>query len=146
MRLSYGSSGTARSSASRARREPSIAAGDPLFARAVAYLDAGLASGCRPDTDPRNCGNGGRAVHNIQGSFTLFGDLFTKAGRPEDAALFYSLAVSLPGSETYRFTDLISQRAATLDDRAVRWADADPDNDPRLIGNGPEACAYCHFR
>lgn len=120
--------------------------GDPLFTRAIEYLEAGLASGCRPDTDPRNCGNGGRAPHNIQGSFTLFGDLFTKAGRPEEAVPFYSLALGLPGTETYRFADLISARAETLDDRAARWADADPTNDPKLIGTGAEACAYCHYQ
>ncbi|HSP97849.1 MAG TPA: hypothetical protein VL049_11470 [Candidatus Dormibacteraeota bacterium] len=110
------------------------------------YLDAGLASGCTPATDPRNCGNGGRAAHNIQGSFTLFGDLFAKAGRPDDARVFYGLALDIPGIETYRFTDLITQRVASLDERVALWADADLANDPKLIGSGPEACAYCHFR
>lgn len=120
--------------------------GDPLFARAIAYLDAGLASGCTPATDPRNCGNGGRAAHNIQGAFALFGDLFTKAGRLDDARTFYGLALALPGSESYRFADLVRERQASLDERAARWADADPGNDPKVIGSGPEACAYCHYR
>jgi len=120
--------------------------GAPLFARAIEYLDAGLASGCSPATDPRNCGNGGRAAHNIQGSFALFGDLFTKAGRLDDARTFYALALNVPGIESYRFTELIIQRVASLDERAALWADADPSNDPKLIGAGPEACAYCHFR
>jgi hypothetical protein len=54
--------------------------------------------------------------------------------------------MNLPGIETYRFTALIEQRIATLDERAARWADGDPANDPTLIGAGPEACVYCHFR
>jgi hypothetical protein len=120
--------------------------GDPLFDQAIAYLDAGLASGCNPATDPRNCGNGGRASHNIQGSFALFGDLFTKVGRLDDARAFYGLALNFPGIETYRFTALIQDRVDTIETRAALWADADPDNDPRLIGAGPEACAYCHYR
>lgn len=120
--------------------------GDPLFDRAIAYLEAGLASGCNPVSDPRNCGNGGRAPHNIQGSFTLFGDLFTKAGRLGEARNFYELALGFPGIETYRFTALVQERLDGIDRRAALWADADPGNDPLLIGAGPEACAYCHFR
>lgn len=120
--------------------------GDPLFARAIAYLEAGLASGCSPATDPRNCGNEGRAAHNLQGSFMLFGDLLAKAGRVAEARNFYGLALGFPGIETYRFADLITARLDSLDERAARWADADPTNDPTLIGAGPEACAYCHFR
>ncbi len=120
--------------------------GDPLFAKAIEYLDAGIQSGCNPTTDPRNCGNGGKASHNIQGSFTLFADLFTKAGRLDDARTLYSLALAFPGIETYRFADLIRERAATVDARAALWADADPSNDPPLMGTGAAACAYCHFR
>jgi len=120
--------------------------GDPLFTRAIEYLDAGIQSGCTPVTDPRNCGNGGRASHNLQGSFGLFADLYVKAGRLDEARTIYNLALNLPGIEDYRFRDLLTARLASVDERAALWADADPTNDPKLIGTGSAACAYCHFR
>jgi len=125
---------------------PTVGRDDPLFARAIAYLDAGIQSGCTPATDPRNCGNGGRAPHNIQGSFTLFGDLYLKAGRSEDARRWYEFGLLIPGLENWRHRALLEERLATFDDRAARLADDDPSNDPRLAGVGPEACVYCHYQ
>ncbi len=123
---------------------PAVGRDDPLFARAIEYLDAGIQSGCSPATDPRNCGNGGRAAHNINGSFMLFGDLYLKAGRIADARNAYEFGLLLPGLETWRHRALLEARLATFDDLAARWADDDSRNDPRLAGVGPEACVYCH--
>ena len=118
---------------------------DPLFAQAIVYLDAGLDSGCNPATDPRICGNDGRAPHNIQGSFLLFGDLYLKAGRLDDARTWYNAARAF-AADGYRYVALIDDRLATFDARAALYTDEDPGNDPPLVGAGPENCVYCHTR
>jgi hypothetical protein len=125
---------------------PSVAPDDPLFAQAIAYLEAALNSGCTPFTDPRNCGNEGRAPHNLQGSFLLFGDLFAKAGRVEQARGYYEFGLILPGIETWPFRAITEERLATIEQRAALYQDADPGNDPPIVGAGPEACVYCHVR
>lgn len=118
---------------------------DPLFAQAIVYLDAGIGSGCSPATDPRICGNEGRAPHNIQGSFLLFGDLYLKAGRLADARTWYEAARALAG-EGYKYRAIIADRLEHFDARAALYADEDPANDPLLAGAGPESCVYCHTR
>jgi hypothetical protein len=125
---------------------PSVPPTDPLFARAIEYLDAGIDSGCSPFTDPRNCGNEGRAPHNIQGSFLLFGDLYVKAGRLEDARKWYEFIGVFPDTATWDFTAILDDRLATLDQRAALYRDDDPTNDPLLVGTGPAACATCHYQ
>ena len=94
----------------------------------------------------RRCGNEGRAPHNLQGTFLLFGDLYTKAGRLPEARGYYNLGLRFAGAETWQFRTLSEARLATLDARAALYADADPSNDPLIVGAGPEACAYCHYR
>jgi hypothetical protein len=124
---------------------PSVPPTDPLFARAIEYLDAGINSGCTPFSDPRNCGNAGRAPHNIQGSFLLFGDLYVKAGRLDDARKWYGLIALFPDTATWPFTAVLDDRLATLDQRAALYRDDDPDNDPMLVGTGATACTTCHY-
>jgi hypothetical protein len=123
---------------------PAVRPDDPLFARAIAYLDAGIQSGCTPATDPRTCGNAGRAPHNIQGSFLLFGDLNMKAGRLQQARDWYEFSLQFPGSAAWPARSLVEDRLAHFDARAALYQDADPDNDPPLVGAGPEACVTCH--
>jgi len=124
---------------------PVVAPSDPLFLEALDLVRGAISSGCNPMTQPRICGNEGKAPHNVQGAMLIFGDMYTKAGDANQANVYYRLGVALPGADTWKFRALAEARIADSAERAARWNDTDPSNDPRFIGSGPEACAYCHF-
>jgi hypothetical protein len=74
--------------------------GDPLFTRAIEYLDAGIQSGCTPVTRSAQLpATGARASHNVQGLVRAVRDLYVKAGRLGEARTIYNLALNLPGIE-----------------------------------------------
>ena len=84
------------------------------------------------------------AQRNLAGSLTLFGDLYAKAGRASDASLWYTI-----GSTDWAgwpFRAIGEDRMANLATRIQLYQDADPANDPPIVGSGPEACAYCHYK
>lgn len=120
---------------------------DPEFQRVftfvTAYLDDPTTLQCLV-TQPEICANAGFAPHNIQGALTLFGDLFAKAGNLERAQMWYNLVQVIPDTATWPFKAAIDDRAANAAARIALYADADPSNDPPLIGAGAEACAACH--
>jgi len=126
-----------------------LPASDPLFQRGYALFTSYLEN---PDTlqcvttQPELCANAGLAPHNIQGALTLFGDLYAKAGNLAQAQNWYNLARAFPDTPTWSFAPLIEERAATGAARVALYADADPSNDPPLIGAGAEACVVCHKR
>ncbi len=97
-------------------------------------------------TQPELCANAGFAPRNIQGALTLFGDLYVKAGDVASAQPWYTLVNAFPDTATWKFVSVIQDRLAHATARAALYADADPSNDPPLIGAGPEACAVCHNR
>ncbi|GBD27536.1 hypothetical protein HRbin30_02887 [bacterium HR30] len=121
----------------------------PLFAEAMQYVGDPLNAACSPFTQPTICGNAGKAPHNIEGSLVLFGDLFAKAGDLSRAQGFYRLALadfsSLGNGKPWRFRHIAEQRLATAAQRVALYKDADPNNDPPLIGHREEACAVCHY-
>jgi hypothetical protein len=52
----------------------------------------------------------------------------------------------VPFESGWRFAGLYADRLATLDARVAAYRDADPSNDPPIVGAGAEACASCHHR
>ena len=54
----------------------------------------------------------------------------------------YGLSNLLGGS--WPFRALAQDRVTTAAQRVALYQDADPANDPRIVGTGTEACAYCH--
>lgn len=130
---------------------PTVPRTDPLYAEAMAYLSQSLATigeACAGRDEV--CGNVGLAPHNQGGTFLLFGDLFAKAGvlagtGLDNARSFYRLAATLEGP-AWRFRGLAQARLATAADRVAAYQDADPANDPGIVGSGAEACATCHYR
>jgi len=126
-----------------------LPASDPLFQKGFAlfrsYIEDPNTLSC-VGTQPEICGNAGLAPRNIQGALTLFGDLYAKNGNLEQAQSWYFLANAFPDTQTWAFLPVIQDRVANAAARVALYADADPSNDPQLIGAGPEACAVCHVR
>lgn len=95
------------------------------------------------------CFNEGMAPHNIEGTFLLFGDLYAKGGRAEDAREWYQSAVNIGSASGWKpeFLATAQSRLADVEGRVALYQDADPRNDPPLAGSGNGkggACAYCH--
>lgn len=123
--------------------------GDPGFPAAFAfvtdYLNDPETLACVA-TQPEICANAGFAPRNVQGSLTLFGDLFAKGGDLERAQSWYDLVKAFPDTQTWAFYPALEDRAANAAARVALYADEDPSNDPPLIGAGAEACSVCHLR
>jgi hypothetical protein len=123
---------------------PVVSPANPLMAQAVTLVDSALVPpnvNCLTDL-PEVCANAGMAPHNTEGALLLFGDTYAKGGRLADAQSFYGLS-NLLGA-TWPFHALAQDRVATAAQRVAAYQDADPANDPRIVGTGPEACVYCH--
>ncbi len=93
------------------------------------------------------CFNGGLAPHNLEGTFLLFGDLYTKAGRVADAQRAYETAAKTGESGGWNpvFVRHARELAAAAPERAALYANADPDDDPPFTDlGGAGNCAYCH--
>jgi hypothetical protein len=99
-------------------------------------------------TQPEICSNDGYAPRNTAGSLALFGDLEAKGGNAAGAQSWYNLALALgrAGSPAYPFLPALESRATSVAERIALFRDADPSNDPTVIGAGAEACAACHNR
>ncbi|MFN8599603.1 MAG: hypothetical protein U0842_03990 [Candidatus Binatia bacterium] len=93
------------------------------------------------------CFNGGLAPHNLEGTFLLFGDLYTKAGRIADAQKAYETAAKTgeSGGWSPAFVAHARELAAAVPERAALYGNADPDDDPPFTDlGGAGNCAYCH--
>jgi hypothetical protein len=99
-------------------------------------------------TQPEICNDMGYAPRNTAGSLALFGDVEAKGGDADAAAMWYGLALAFSGGGTgpYPFLSALELRASTVAERVALFRDADPANDPTVIGVGSEACAACHTR
>jgi len=127
-----------------AGRPPSHPDFQAAFAAVTAYLEDPETVSC-VNTQPLLCANAGMAPSNMQGSLTLFGDIYAKAGNQTAATQWYQLA-DLVSGPTYAFDALVNERVANVASRIALYQDADPANDPPLLGAGAEACAMCHRR
>ena len=95
------------------------------------------------------CFNDGLAPHNLEGTLLLFGDLYAKAGRVEDAETSYSTAAAAGENSGWSPAFIARARtlAATAAERAALYNDEDPRNDPPFTDlGGVGNCAYCHNR
>jgi hypothetical protein len=124
---------------------------DPLFGQILAAMDAYLA---KPEnaqcivTQPEICGDAGLAPHNGAGALILFGDIYAKGGNVQQATQWYGLAAALAAGNPspYKFQDALNARLADPAGRVALYQDADPTNDPPIIGARAEACANCHAK
>ena len=91
---------------------------------------------------PEICTNAGMAPHNLEGTCLLLGDIDAKGGQLPGAKRWYSLGRAL--ALDYRYQSYLDDRVAHSADRVAAYEDADPTNDPPLIGGGGGACIYCH--
>lgn len=128
-----------------------IPASDPMFADILAAMDAYLANpanaGC-VTTQPEICGDAGLAPHNGAGALILFGDIYAKGGDVAKATQWYGLAAALAAVNPapYPFQGALDARLADPAGRVALYQDADPTNDPPVIGARAEACANCHAK
>jgi hypothetical protein len=106
-----------------------------------AYLDRETVEG--PE---RVCWNTPEALHNFEGFFFYFGDMLVKAGRDAQAEHVYETAMHSSTYDTYPYAGDLEARVAMIGARSALYADADPANDPELIGMGARQCATCHAR
>lgn len=113
----------------------------------VDYLNAPDTLNCIT-TQPELCGNEGLAPHNAEGAVLLFGDVYAKAGDLQSAQVWYGLAKALGelNPSPWPFQAVADDRVANAVARVALYQDQDPDNDPPIIGAGPEACAFCHYK
>jgi hypothetical protein len=101
------------------------------------------------------CADVGLAPRNVAGALMLFGDVFVKGAGLDPAnvdqaqTFFYPIASAVASAvPNYRFADAVAERVGPgkAAARAALYTDADPTNDPPIIGAGPQACAVCHYR
>lgn len=90
------------------------------------------------------CRDSPRAAHNFEGFFLFFGDLLTKAGSVELAQAAYATALQIPEASRWPYRDVLIERQAAVQDRAERWANDDPADDPLLVSMESYSCSYCH--
>jgi hypothetical protein len=123
--------------------------GDPAFQQAFAfvtsYLNDPATLACLTD-QPEICANEGLAPHNLQGSLTLFGDLYAKNGDLAQAQTWWSLGAAAPDTATWQFKSILDDRLANAAARVALYGDDDPANDPPIVGAAGEACTVCHGR
>ncbi|MEW6268956.1 MAG: hypothetical protein AB1689_06615 [Thermodesulfobacteriota bacterium] len=129
---------------------PAVPASDPLYARVLHLLDVTfneVAQQC--GTQAEICFNDGMAPHNIEGTFVLFGDIYAKGGRTEQARTAYATALSVGESANWapQFVATARERLDGVEARVALYQDADRGNDPPFVGSGgASSCAYCHNR
>lgn len=113
------------------------------FAEVDAYLAAPTTFQCAV-TQPEVCTGNGLGPGSLPGTFLLFGDVYAKAGRLADATRWYDVAAATEAG--WALQGLGAARRAAVEARVAAYQDADPDNDPPIIGAGAEACRSCHVR
>jgi hypothetical protein len=124
-----------------------ISGTDPQYQEILALLDGFDAILDLCGGQDEICFNSGMAPHNIEGTFLLFGDVYAKGGRVEDARQWYGLSANVGSSSGWKLLATAQSRLAGVEERVALYQDGDPSNDPPLAGagNGKGAsCAYCH--
>jgi tetratricopeptide (TPR) repeat protein len=127
---------------------PVVSPNDPLYQEVLQYVGRPLSVTCPVSREPELCGNVGKAPHNIEGTFVLFGDVFAKAGDAQKAEGCYRLALSRFSTSggPWRFRSIAEERLQTVMQRVALYKDADASHHPRMLGYGAEACAICHYK
>lgn len=132
---------------------PATAPNDPAYQDALRLLDEYFpvaAAQClsADGVQAEICFNDGLAPHNLEGTFVFFGDVYAKAGRTDDARARYESALATAQASGWNPTFIaeVEERLADLDGRVARFLDADPTNDPPMLGVANGGCAHCHYR
>jgi hypothetical protein len=124
---------------------PILPASDPYYQnRILPLVDLVFRSAACVVQLPEICNDAGMAPHNIEGTTLLLGDIDAKGGRLDSARLWYTIGQGFGQSMGYRYQPYLEERLANVADRVMRYQDADPANDPPLIGGGGGSCIYCH--
>lgn len=132
---------------------PAVAPDDPAYAGVlqlldeyfpIAALDCVMTAGVQGEV----CFNDGLAPHNLEGTFLFFGDVDAKAGRLAEARARYETARAVGEANGWRaeFLAEVDERLADLPERIARFQDADPSNDPPMLGVSNSGCAHCHYQ
>lgn len=95
------------------------------------------------ETDAK-CRDNEAAPHNVPGSSMLFGDVYARVGRVDEARGYYQSALDADSAATWPLADEAQLLLDGVDDRADAFADADPDNDPDFFLSGTRTCRACH--
>src|SRR5207245_6697579 len=80
----------------------------------------------------------------LEGTTLLLGDIDAKGGRLAAAKTWYGIGQAIGRGTAYRYQSDLDDRVAHATDRVAAYQDADPANDPPLIGGGGGSCVYCH--
>src|ERR1051326_6819797 len=124
---------------------PILPAADPYYQnRILPLVDLVFGSAACVVNLPEICNDAGMAPHNIEGTTLLLGDIDAKGGRLASARLWYTIGQGFGRTTGYRYQAYLDERLANVADRVMRYQDADPTNDPPLIGGGGGSCIYCH--
>jgi tetratricopeptide (TPR) repeat protein len=90
------------------------------------------------------CWNGPTAPHNLEGFWLFMGDLLTKVGQPEQAKIIYNNALLVQDVEKWPYYAKLTERIATVDERAALYGDSDMSNDPPMLPQTTYQCVLCH--
>ena len=124
---------------------PILPATDPYYQdRILPLVDFVFGSASCVATLPEICNNLGMAPHNLEGTTLLLGDIDAKGGRLAAASTWYGIGQAIGRGTANRYQSDLDDRVAHAADRVAAYQDADPANDPPLIGGGGGSCVYCH--
>lgn len=82
--------------------------------------------------------------HNEEGSMMTFGDAYARLGHVEEARTYYGLALASPTASTWAYREQAQEILDGVEDRAARWTNDDPSDDPTPFSAGPTSCVGCH--
>jgi hypothetical protein len=132
---------------------PAVSPEDPAYQHALQLLDeyfpiAAVECVAAASVQSEICFNDGLAPHNLEGTFLMFGDVYAKAGRMEDARNRYESSLAFGRSFGWRpeFLAEVQERLDDLPGRVARFQDDDPTNDPPMFGVANAGCAHCHYQ
>ncbi len=94
----------------------------------------------------RVCWNNEKTPHGIEGFFLGFGDMLVKNAQPEVAKIMYENAKYSTVYDQWGFQDVLEERIASAEARAVAYQLSDPGAHPPTLINEPFACMPCHAK
>lgn len=119
---------------------------EPRESDALAEAQQFLEQAAACNTDDPSVRNMERWPYNVQGFLVGMSDVALKRGDRNRAMAALVAAESWPGTDTWPHRAQVETRRREFDDRAARFADEDPANDPAFIfeRGGPVSCVSCH--
>jgi hypothetical protein len=113
---------------------------DPRFRQALQAMNAAFDCGERPVGQDHP-----RWPHNVAGFLLALADFRLKAGDVDGAELALVVAEARETTANWPYRGLLDDRLSTLRQRAAKFADDDPANDPPFaLQGGVLSCSACH--